>query len=112
MAQAVWRAVTDESAAMQRPTGANARTWFRKRGLWAAPGRGGADLTPEHARRFPFFDVDFSGIEVPTLVVCGAADNPHCTPRGPDWHADAFHDAPGAEALLTISAMGSAEQQG
>ncbi|MEL7979096.1 chlorophyllase [Vreelandella titanicae] len=74
--------------------------------LLATPGRGGADLTPGHARRFPFFDVDFSGIELPTLVVCGAEDDPHFTPRGPEWHADAFHDAPGADALLTISGVG------
>jgi predicted dienelactone hydrolase len=74
--------------------------------LLATPGRGGADLTPEHATRFPFFDVDFSGIEMPTLVVCGADDDPHFTPRGPEWHADAFHDAPGADALLTISGVG------
>ena len=74
--------------------------------LLAAPGRGGADLTPEHAARFPFFDVDFSGIKVPTLVVCGAQDNPHFTPRGPEWYADAFHDAPGADALLTINGVG------
>lgn len=72
----------------------------------ATPGRGGADLTPENAVRFPFFDVDFSGIELPTLVVCGAEDDPHFTPRGPEWHADAFHDAPGADALLTISGVG------
>jgi predicted dienelactone hydrolase len=70
--------------------------------LLATPGRGGADLMPEHATRFPFFDVDFSGIETPTLVVCGA----HFTPRGPEWHADAFHDAPGASALLSISGVG------
>jgi hypothetical protein len=50
--------------------------------------------------------VDFSGIESPTLVVCGAEDDPHFTPRGPEWHADAFHDAPGADALLTISGVG------
>lgn len=74
--------------------------------LLATPGRGGADLKPEHAARFPFFDVDFSGIEAPTLVVCGADDDPHFTTRGPEWHADAFHDAPGAEALLTISGVG------
>jgi predicted dienelactone hydrolase len=74
--------------------------------LLATPGRGGADLTPEHAARFPFFDVDFSGIDVPTLVVCGAEDNPHFTPRGPEWYADAFHDAPGADALLTINGVG------
>ncbi|WP_424932046.1 alpha/beta hydrolase family protein [Amaricoccus macauensis] len=74
--------------------------------LLAAPGRGGADLTPENAERFPFFDVDFSGIVAPTLVVCGAEDDPHFTPRGPEWHADPFHDAPGAEALLTINGVG------
>lgn len=74
--------------------------------LLATPGRGGADLTPEHATRFPFFDVDFSGIDVPTLVVCGAEDDPHFTPRGPEWHADAFHVAPGADALLTIKGVG------
>ncbi|MES2143778.1 MAG: dienelactone hydrolase, partial [Pseudomonadota bacterium] len=74
--------------------------------LLAAPGRGGDDLTPESAARFPFFDVDYSAIQKPTLVVCGAEDNPHFTPRGPDWHADAFTDAPGANALLTIAGVG------
>ena len=74
--------------------------------LLATPGRGGADLKPEHAQRFPFFDVDFSAIELPTLVVCGAEDDPHFTPRGPEWHADVFHDAPGADALLTINGVG------
>lgn len=74
--------------------------------LLASPGRGGAELTPENAARFPFFDVDFSTINTPTLVVCGADDNPHFTSRGPDWHADPFHDAPGAEALLTINGVG------
>lgn len=74
--------------------------------LLASPGRGGADLTPENAARLPFFNVDFGGISTPTLVVCGADDDPHFTPRGPDWHADPFHDAPGAEALLTINGVG------
>ncbi|WP_372426128.1 alpha/beta hydrolase family protein [Salinarimonas chemoclinalis] len=74
--------------------------------LLATPGRGGAHLAPEHAARFPFFDVDFSGIAVPTLVVCGAEDDPHFTPRGPEWHADAYHDAPGADSLLTIAGVG------
>ncbi|MBK4216660.1 dienelactone hydrolase [Paracoccus caeni] len=74
--------------------------------LLAAPGRGGADLTPESAARFPFFDVDFGHIDTPTLVVCGADDNPHFTTRGPEWHADAYHDAPGSKALLTIAGVG------
>ncbi|GGK52627.1 hypothetical protein GCM10011322_44430 [Salinarimonas ramus] len=50
--------------------------------------------------------MDFSGIGVPTRVVCGAEDDPHFTPRGPEWHADAFHDAPGADALLTVGGVG------
>jgi predicted dienelactone hydrolase len=74
--------------------------------LLATPGHGGTDLKPEHARRFPFFEVDFSGIDVPTLVVCGSDDDPHFTPRGPEWHEDAFHHAPGADALLTINGVG------
>ncbi|AZL60523.1 dienelactone hydrolase [Tabrizicola piscis] len=74
--------------------------------LLAAPGRGGGDLTSESAALFPFFDVDYSAIRKPILVVCGAEDNPHFTPRGPDWHADAFTDAPGADALLTVSGVG------
>ncbi|MFN4101449.1 MAG: alpha/beta hydrolase family protein [Pararhodobacter sp.] len=74
--------------------------------LLAAPGRGGADLTPESAERFPFFDVDFKSLTTRTLVVCGAKDKPHFTPRGPDWFADAFYDAPGAEALVTLHDVG------
>ncbi|TGN50848.1 dienelactone hydrolase [Paracoccus liaowanqingii] len=74
--------------------------------LLTSPGRGGKDLTPENALRFPFFDLDFGSIRTPTLVVCGAEDDPHFTPRGPEWHADAFHDAPGADALLTIAGVG------
>lgn len=74
--------------------------------LLAAPGRGGDNLTPESAARFPFFDVDFSAMRKPLLVVCGFDDNPHFTTRGPEWHADAFVDAPGANALLTIAGVG------
>jgi predicted dienelactone hydrolase len=74
--------------------------------LLAAPGRGGDNLTPESAKRFPFFDVDFTAIRKPLMVVCGAEDIPHFTPRGPEWHADAFTDAPGADALLTIAGVG------
>ncbi|MEQ1404067.1 dienelactone hydrolase [Neorhizobium sp. Rsf11] len=74
--------------------------------LLAAPGRGGEDLTPENAARFPFFDLDFAGVMTPSLVVCGADDNPHFTPRGAEWHADAYHDGPGARALLTLRGVG------
>ncbi|THF49263.1 alpha/beta hydrolase family protein [Allorhizobium terrae] len=74
--------------------------------LLTAPGRGGKDLTEENAARFPFFDLDFSHLTTPSLVVCGADDNPHFTPRGPEWHADAFHDGMGAHALLTLDGVG------
>ena len=74
--------------------------------LLAAPGRGGKDLTEEHAARFPFFELDFSHLKTPSLVVCGADDKPHFTPRGADWHADAYHDAVGAHALLTLHGVG------
>ncbi len=74
--------------------------------LLAAPGRGGKDLTAENAARFPFFDVDFSGLTTRSLVVCGDADDPHFTARGPEWHADAFHDGPGADALVMLRGVG------
>ncbi|QQA44708.1 alpha/beta hydrolase family protein [Pelagovum pacificum] len=74
--------------------------------LLTAPGRGGSELTPESAERFPFFEVDFSTLTTRALVVCGDADQPHFTTRGPDWFADSFHDGPGAEALLTMHGVG------
>lgn len=74
--------------------------------LLAAPGRGGKDMTDENAARYPFFDVDFSTLTTRGLVVCGDMDDPHFTTRGPEWHADAFHDAPGAEALLMLHGVG------
>ena len=74
--------------------------------LLTAPGRGGTDLTAENAARFPFFDLDFAHLSTQSLVVCGADDNPHFTPRGPEWHADAYHDGPGARALLTLHGVG------
>jgi len=73
--------------------------------LLASPGRG-ADLKPEHSSRLRYLAVDFSQISLPTLVVCGEHDDPHFTFRGPDWHADPFHDAPGANALVTINGAG------
>lgn len=74
--------------------------------LLTTPGRGGKDLTEENAARFPFFDVDFSQMTTPTLVVCGADDNPRFTSRGPEWHADAYHDGKGAHSLLTLHGVG------
>ncbi|WP_435053525.1 hypothetical protein [Mesorhizobium australicum] len=73
--------------------------------LLAAPGRGGSDLTAQSAARFPFFDVDFAHMTTRSLVICGADDNPQFTLRGPEWHADAFHDT-GAQALVTVHGVG------
>lgn len=71
--------------------------------MLAAPGNGGASLSEIAAHRYSFFNPDFSHLTTPTLVVVGDADDsPHLTVRGPDWHADAFHDSPGADALLTM----------
>ncbi len=74
--------------------------------LLTTPGRGGKDMTPEKAEHFPFFDVDFSTLLTRSLVICGDMDKPHFTPRGPEWHADAFHDAPGAVAMLMMHGVG------
>lgn len=74
--------------------------------LLTTPGRGGKDMTEENAARFPFFDVDFSTLTTHSLVVCGDMDKPHFTTHGPEWHADAFHDAPGAKAMLTMHGVG------
>lgn len=39
-------------------------------------------------------------------MICGADDNPHFTPRGPEWHADAYYDSRGKHALLTLTGLG------
>ncbi|CAH0343293.1 hypothetical protein RHI9324_05026 [Rhizobium sp. CECT 9324] len=79
--------------------------------LLAAPGRRGKNMTEENATRFPFFDVDFSTMTTRSLVVCGDADDPYFTNRGPEWHADAFHDAPGASALLMLDGAKETETE-
>jgi predicted dienelactone hydrolase len=72
--------------------------------LLAAPGRGGSDLNAAAAARHPGLGLDFSRMTSRALVVYGDADiSPHLTVRGADWHADAYHLGPGAEALLTLA---------
>ena len=71
--------------------------------MLTAPGNGGASLSEATARRFSFFNPDFSHLTTPTLVVVGDEDaSAHLTVRGPAWHADAFYEGPGADALLTM----------
>ena len=71
--------------------------------MLTAPGNGGASLSEMAASRYSFFNPDFSHLTTQTLVVVGSDDaSPHLTVRGPAWHADAYHDSAGADALLTM----------
>ncbi|MFG1947201.1 alpha/beta hydrolase family protein [Nonomuraea sp. NPDC048826] len=70
--------------------------------LFAAPGRGGADLTPFAVEHLPFMNPDFSGMTTPALVVAGDRDQSQLSVRGPDWFTDPYHLSPGAKSLLTL----------
>jgi predicted dienelactone hydrolase len=67
------------------------------------PGNGGEALSEMAATNYPFFNPDFSQLTSRTLVVVGEEDySAHLTVKGPAWHADAFHDSPGADCLMTV----------
>ncbi|MGI5271565.1 alpha/beta hydrolase family protein [Nonomuraea sp. CA-218870] len=70
--------------------------------LFAAPGEGGAGLTPFAAEHLPFMHPDFTGMTTPALVVAGDADRSHLTVRGPDWFTDPYRLSPGDKSLLTL----------
>ena len=71
--------------------------------LLAAPGTGGENLTPFAKQHFPFMTNTFDAMTTPTLVVAGDKDQSFLSEvRGPDWFTDAYHLAPGADALLTL----------
>lgn len=71
--------------------------------LLAAPGRGGADLSPAAARNHPFLQPDFRYLTTPSLVVVGDHDVSSMSPRGADWRADAYRlSPPGGKCLLTL----------
>lgn len=71
--------------------------------LLAAPGRGGADLSPAAAHNHPFLHPDFRYLTTPTLVVVGDHDVSSMSPRGADWRADAYWlSPPGGKCLLTL----------
>ena len=75
--------------------------------LLAAPGEGGESLSEMAASNYSFFNPDFSRMTTRSLVVVGSDDaSPHLTVRGPAWHADPFHNSPGAEALMTVIGAG------
>lgn len=70
--------------------------------LLAIAGHGGDDLTPFAAQQFPFMNPSFDEQRAPALIIRGDHDQSLLSTRGPDWWADAFREAPGAEALLTL----------
>lgn len=71
--------------------------------MLTAPGNGGEALSEMAATNYPFFNPDFSTLTTRTLVVVGEKDHSaHLTVKGPAWHADAFHDSPGADCLMTV----------
>ncbi|MEV4753552.1 chlorophyllase [Micromonospora sp. NPDC049559] len=70
--------------------------------LLAAPGTGGADLTPFAAEHFPFMNPDFGRMTTPALVVAGDKDQSALTVRGPEWFTDPYVLSPGPKSLLTL----------
>lgn len=71
--------------------------------LLAAPGNGGDSLSEFARKTYTVLNPDYSTLRTRTLVVVGDSDaSPHLTVRGPDWHADAFHDGPSCDALLSL----------
>ncbi|WP_247706934.1 alpha/beta hydrolase family protein [Streptomyces liliiviolaceus] len=70
--------------------------------LLATAGKGGADLTPFAAERFPFMNPDFAHMTAPALVVVGDRDDSPLSVRGPEWLADPYFLSPGDKSLLTL----------
>ena len=70
--------------------------------LLSTTGTGGDDLTPFAQENFAFMSPDFTGLDAPTLVVAGDADQSPLSTRGPDWFTDAYTLSPGATDLLTL----------
>ena len=70
--------------------------------LLAAPGQGGADLTPFAAEHFPFMNPSFADMTTPTLVIVGDRDQSALSVRGPDWFTDPYFLSPGGKSLLTL----------
>lgn len=70
--------------------------------LLAAGGRGGDSLSDFARAHLPYLNVNYDTMTTPTLVVAGDNDYSPLTVRGPEWFSDAYHDSPGANALVTI----------
>ena len=70
--------------------------------LLAAPGQGGANLTPFAAEHFPFMNPSFADMTAPALVIAGDRDLSPLSVRGPDWFTDPYVLSPGGKSLLTL----------
>lgn len=70
--------------------------------LLAAPGQGGADLTPFAAENFSFMNPSFADMTTPSLVIAGDQDQSLLSVRGPDWFTDPYFLSPGGKSLLTL----------
>ena len=78
--------------------------------LLAIAGTGGDDLTTFASEQFPFMNPMFADLTTPALIVAGDHDQSLLSTRGPEWWTDAYHQAPGAESLLTL--LGAAHSLG
>ncbi|KAI1748666.1 alpha/beta-hydrolase [Xylaria castorea] len=71
--------------------------------LFGGLGNGGADVSENGRKMLPFYDLDFSTMHAPALVIGGEDDvGPHLTVRGADWHWDAYTHGPGPKDLLRV----------
>ncbi|KAI0975509.1 alpha/beta-hydrolase [Xylaria arbuscula] len=71
--------------------------------LFGTTGNGGADMSENGGKMLPFYGIDFSTMQTPTLVVGGEDDiGPHLTVREADWHWDSYTHGPGSKDLLRV----------
>ncbi|MFE0358652.1 alpha/beta hydrolase family protein [Streptomyces nigra] len=75
-----------------------------KAGILLAATGAGDDHLSEMAKQFTALrTARFDEMTTPTLVIVGDKDDsPELTDRGPDYHADGYHQAPGPKSLLTL----------
>ncbi|SPQ20386.1 ed3241d6-2904-49ff-9969-2750744d3d5f [Thermothielavioides terrestris] len=71
--------------------------------VFGAPGRGGDAMSETGKQILPCYDVDFSSMRTPALVVWGEQDgSPYLTVRGAEWHLDPYALAPGPKDALMV----------
>lgn len=65
-----------------------------KAGVMLAPPGNIEGMSPEFKAIMPYLDVDWSGLEGPSLMIVGGEDAGAMTVAGPDWHAAGYTLAP------------------